>query len=56
MTDIGRISAKLIKMRFTEEEIKEHEAKKNGYPNVLNNTKHLEVSPKSSIFVNNLNT
>lgn len=25
MTDIGRISAKLIKMRFTEEEIKEHE-------------------------------
>ena len=54
MTDIGRISAKLIKMRFTEEEIKEHE--RNGYPNVLNNTKHLEVSPKSSIFVNNLNT
>ena len=25
MTDIGRISAKLIKMRFTEEEIKEYE-------------------------------
>ena len=25
MTDIGRISAKLIKMRFTEEEMKEHE-------------------------------
>ena len=25
MTDIGRISAKLIKKRFTEEEIKEHE-------------------------------
>ena len=25
MTDIGRIPAKLIKMRFTEEEIKEHE-------------------------------
>lgn len=25
MTDIGGISAKLIKMRFTEEEIKEHE-------------------------------
>lgn len=26
--------------------------KKNGYPNVLNKTKHLEVSPKSSIFAN----
>jgi acetyltransferase-like isoleucine patch superfamily enzyme len=25
MTDIGGIPAKLIKMRFTEEEIKEHE-------------------------------
>ena len=27
MTDIGGIPAKLIKMRFTEEEIKEHERK-----------------------------